>query len=97
VSTITVSNRMLKLCRVRNPEPYSGPARHWEYALNRRGAKPCSGEVMVSAVRRIARPSGNHALAGLYAAPPQTMPNLMFEPDELRNLIAYVLTLKERE
>jgi hypothetical protein len=52
---------------------------------------------MVSAVRRIARPSGNHALAGLYAAPPQTMPNLMFEPDELRNLIAYVLTLKERE
>jgi len=25
------------------------------------------------------------------------MPNLMFEPDELRNLIAYVLTLKERE
>jgi hypothetical protein len=30
-------------------------------------------------------------------SPHKTMPNLMFEPDELRNLIAYILTLKERE
>ena len=30
-------------------------------------------------------------------SPHKTMPNVMFEPDELRNLIAYILTLKERE
>jgi mono/diheme cytochrome c family protein len=30
-------------------------------------------------------------------SPHKTMPNLMLEPDELRNLIAYMLTLKERE
>jgi mono/diheme cytochrome c family protein len=27
-------------------------------------------------------------------SPHKTMPNVMFEPDELRNLIAYILTLK---
>jgi mono/diheme cytochrome c family protein len=30
-------------------------------------------------------------------SPHKTMPNVMLEPDELRNLIAYILTLKERE
>ena len=30
-------------------------------------------------------------------SPHKTMPNVMFEPDELRNLIAYILTLKDRE
>ena len=30
-------------------------------------------------------------------SPHKAMPNLIFEPDELRNLIAYILTLKERE
>ncbi|MDF2971494.1 MAG: cytochrome c [Microvirga sp.] len=47
----------------------------------------------------IAKVPGMTAMA-LHVAlqsPHKTMPNLMFEPDELRNLIAYILTLKERE
>jgi mono/diheme cytochrome c family protein len=46
----------------------------------------------------IAKVPGMTAMA-LHVAlqsPHKTMPNLMFEPDELRNLIAYILTLKER-
>jgi hypothetical protein len=30
-------------------------------------------------------------------SPHKTMPNVMLEPDKLRNLIAYILTLKESE
>jgi mono/diheme cytochrome c family protein len=44
----------------------------------------------------IANVPGMSAMA-LHVAPHKTMPNVMFEPDELRNLIAYILTLKERE
>ena len=34
------------------------------------------------------------ALQVALQSPHKTMPNLMLEPDELRNLIAYFLTLK---
>ena len=30
-------------------------------------------------------------------SPHKTMPNLMFEPDELRDLVAYILSIKTRE
>ena len=30
-------------------------------------------------------------------SPHKTMPNLMFEPDELRDLVAYILSMKTRE
>ena len=36
------------------------------------------------------------ALQVALQSPHKTMPNLMLEPDELRNLIAYFLTLKTR-
>jgi len=36
------------------------------------------------------------ALQVALQSPHKTMPNLMLEPDELRNLIAYFLTLKSR-
>ena len=54
---------------------------------------------------RTPRPSHSANVPGMSAmalhvalqSPHKTMPNVMFEPDELRNLIAYMLTLKERE
>ena len=30
-------------------------------------------------------------------SPHKTMPNMMFEPDELRDLVAYILSMKTRE
>src|SRR5215203_4429431 len=37
------------------------------------------------------------ALQVALQSPHRTMPNLMLEPDEMRDLIAYILTLKTRQ